>query len=248
MKIHTGEAIVSATKDWEWEKRRNLGQSLLKKLASDIINLYEGLPMNTYPYKFPQTEAQKNFTDSLNRNARLPYDLIKTLKNQLEIDGYIFRDGILYFSESSVIKEQEEQSILELLTNQLPLNDKPIIINHLKLSEEHYLNAKWGDSISNSRNFLEAILEGVARALHSKKNLTTKIPDRPVLVRDFLLNEGFLDLTEKEAVAKVYGLISNTGSHPNIAEQDEARLMRHLALTFSQYVLLNFETYLKRNP
>lgn len=248
MKIHTGESIVSATKDWKWEKRRELGQSLLKKLATDIIHLYENLPMRIYPINPSATDRNKEMFQSINERVQYPFNVVETLKKQLEIDGYIYRDGILYFSESSVIKEQEEQSILELLIDQLPLNDKPIIINHLKLSEEHYLNGKWGDSISNSRNFLEAILEKIAHYIHNKKNLITKIPNRPVLVRDFLEQQGFIDTSEKDAISKVYGLISNTGSHPNIAEQDEARLMRHLALTFSQYILLTFETYIKNNP
>ena len=43
-----------------------------------------------------------------------------------------------------------------------------------------------------------------------------------------------LEKKEKEAIAKVYGLLSDTGSHPYIADRDQARLMRHLSLTFSQ--------------
>jgi hypothetical protein len=41
-------------------------------------------------------------------------------------------------------------------------------------------------------------------------------------------------------LAKNYGLISNTGSHPNTAHQDQARLMRNLALIYSQYILLQW--------
>jgi hypothetical protein len=110
------------------------------------------------------------------------------------------------------------------------------------------LNNKWGDSISNSRNFLEALLESISHTLHTKNGLTTSLPDRPVFVRDFLEQQGFIDRVEKDAISKVYGLISNTGAHPNIAEKDQARLMRHLALSFSQFALLRWEGYLKNNP
>jgi hypothetical protein len=248
MRIHTGETLVPATKDWSWERRVKLGQTLLKKLATDIIRQFENRTPELRPENAFSIEIGDNFVKSLNDIAKLPFQIISKLKNQLEIDGYIFRDGVLYFTESSVIKEREEQTILELLIEGLPLNDKPIVLNHLKLSEEHYLNDKWGDSISNSRNFLEAILKEIAHAIHSKKSLTIKIPDKPFKVRDFLEAEGFINNVEKEAISKVYGLISNTGSHPNMAEQDEARLMRHLALTFSQYVLLNYESFVKNNP
>ena len=248
MQIHTGESLVPATENSDWAKRRSMGQQLLKKLATDIIRSFDGLAPDIRPVTAMAKEIGDTLIKSMNDRAELPFKIISRLKKQLEIDGYIYRDGVLYFNESSVIKEKEEQTILELLIDRLPLSDKSIILNHLKLSEEHYLNGKWGDSISNSRNFLEAILEKIAHSIHSKKNLTTKIPDRPVLVRDFLEKEGFIDNVEKEAISKVYALISNTGSHPNMAEQDEARLMRHLALTFSQYVLLNYEAFVASNP
>ena len=78
--------------------------------------------------------------------------------------------------------------------------------------------------------------------------LTSNIASWPKEVRTFLESEKLIDQAEKEAIAKVYGLISNTGSHPNIAQKDQARLMRNLALTFSQYILLKWEGYLKNNP
>lgn len=71
---------------------------------------------------------------------------------------------------------------------------------------------------------------------------------RPVEIRDYLASAGLINDTEKQAVARIYGLISNTGSHPNIAAEDEARLMRNLALTLSQYIRLQWEAYLKNNP
>jgi hypothetical protein len=195
MKLHTGESIVSATKDSSWEYRRQLGQSLLKRLAEDILPFHGNKAMAPIAYKPFTTEEQKKMVDSLNESMQRPYNLNQTLRKQLEIDGYLYRDGTLHFSESSAIPEQEEQSILELLIKNLPLNDKPVILNHLNLSEEHFLNSKWGDSISNARNFLEAILEKAAHCIHSKKNLTSQPPDRPSKVREFLEQEGFIDQT-----------------------------------------------------
>ena len=86
----------------------------------------------------------------------------------------------------------------------------------------------WGDSISNSRNFLESILEQIADALHNKKqgaSLPDSISKWPKEVRKYLEHEGFIDAIEREALAKIYGLISNTGSHPNMAHKDQARLI-----------------------
>jgi hypothetical protein len=248
MGIHTGETLFKVTTDWKPEQRQNLGQRLLKKLAEDIFKLYESIPVQKVDLSRARNPNEERLLRAVAGVHRPAAEILDNLKSQLEIDGYIYRDGVLYASESSVIDEAEEQNFLTMLFKKLALADEAVILNHLNLSEEHYLGEKWGDSITNSRNFLEAILDKVARALHSKKGLTTNPPDRPFKVRDFLEQQGFIDATEKEAIARVYGLISNTGSHPNSAEKDQARLMRHLALTLSQFILLRFEGYQKNNP
>jgi hypothetical protein len=123
--------------------------------------------------------------------------------------------------------------------------------NHIQESEKAYAEQRWGHSISDARNFLEAILREIAFA-HFLKSKGSTISDAiykwPVKVREYLLTEALIDKSEQDALWKIYGLLSNTGSHPNIAEKDQARLMRHLSLTFSQYILLQWEGYLKNNP
>jgi hypothetical protein len=57
-------------------------------------------------------------------------------------------------------------------------------------------------------------------------------------IRSYLEKEGLLEPKEREAITSIYGLLSETGGHPNIAESEEARLLRHLSLTFSQFVML----------
>ena len=64
-------------------------------------------------------------------------------------------------------------------------------------------------------------------------------------MRNYLEEEGLLETKEKEAVAKIYGLLSNTGGHPYMASNDQARLLRQLALTLSHFVMLRFDGYLK---
>lgn len=163
----------------------------------------------------------------------------------------MFKEGRLYPVESSVIDEQEEQTYLEHLIGKVSLSDEAVIKHHIKLAEEHYVNGRWDDSIANSRKFLEAILAQVADAFNLKKygsNLSANKLSRPVEIRDYLEREKLIELKEKKAISETYGLLSGTGSHPYIAEKDQARLMWHLALTFSQFVLLRYEGYLKNNP
>jgi hypothetical protein len=130
----------------------------------------------------------------------------------------------------------------------LNLGNRDIAFRDLQLSDEHYMNARWEDSIANSRKFLECVMAQVA-AGHSraicKVDLAEKTLEKPLEVRDYLEKQGMLDAKEKEAFAKVYGLLSHTGSHPNMAAKDQARLLRQLSLTLAQFVMLRLQGALK---
>ena len=143
---------------------------------------------------------------------------------------------------------EEETGVLQSLYTQLLLPNKEKNFHFLKLSEEHYLAELWADSIHNSRKFLEGTLQEVA-AVHSLRvkggELVEDTYKRAVRVRHYFQREGLLDTKETEALEKVYALLSETGSHPNMAYNDQARLLRHLALTFSQFVMLRLQGSLK---
>jgi hypothetical protein len=231
MNFHTGETFTwfpSPPQNGTPEDRAAAGQGILRRLAESLLRM-----------------AQQ-----LGSRPRLVYVAIDSLRSHLELDGYIFRNDTLYAAESSVVNEQEEQTYLELLISGSALADLPLIQHHLELSENAYTESRWNDTISNARNFLESILDQVANALAQRLTgaIRSESVSNPAQVRDYLENNGFIDATEKSAIARVYGLISNTGSHPNMAHKDQARLMRNLALTFSQYILLRWEGYRQNNP
>jgi hypothetical protein len=93
------------------------------------------------------------------------------------------------------------------------------------------------------RKFLEAILQQVAAHLAQLKGvtITEKSLERPVEVRNFLEVQDLLEHKEREALDKIYGLLSHTGSHPYMAEKDQARLLRQISLTITQFVMLRLE-------
>lgn len=231
--IHTGESIPFAP-DVTPERKQQISQQLLTKLATDIINLYE-TTIEKYGVFGSDSDARKN---------------ISQLKSQLELDGYIYREGTLFPVESSVVDTQAEQSYLETLVDSLGLSDSVTIKHHIKLSEEHYVNGRYSDSIGNSRHFLEAILAQVLEQVSIKLglNLNPAVYKNATTTRDHLELNGLLITDEKETLKKIYGLLSNTGGHAYIAQKDQARLMWHLALTCSQFVLLRYEGFLKANP
>jgi hypothetical protein len=172
------------------------------------------------------------------------------MQRTLELEGYMYRGGVVLVPEEAVLDTQEEQGVLLDLAKSLHLEDLETLRHHVELSAEHYQQGKWDDSISNSRKVLEAVLLQVA-VRHSQvtrgADLTPEAIGRPVRIRDYLESAGLLEQKEKEAIAKCYGLLSETGGHPYIAEKDQARLMRHLALTFSQFTLLRLQGALREH-
>lgn len=225
MKLHTGESLYhEAMQEQIWPRLQEEGQELLRRLAQDIIAWYNSSEISSYD----KYEAKER---------------ISKLVAELELDGYIYRDGKLYFSESNVLDEQEETGILDGLIVECCLANKSVMDHHLEVSETDYLENKWDDSISNSRKFLESVLQEIADRLQFTKSgnhLDKAKYDKAVEVRKYLQDHEILNQEEVDAVRYVYGLLSETGSHPYIAAKDQARLARNLALSLAQFVLLRF--------
>jgi hypothetical protein len=222
LKLHTGESLTSATKDWTWENRQKLGQRLLRNLAEDQLQWYETIRENQWLWN----HLYASTADELVR--------------RLELDGYIFQDGVLLFQQSDVLDVEQERSILETLFQAAKLKRSSEAFQFLTLAEEHFIAGRWSDIISNARKFFELTATEGARAIGTLKgsSLDESSLARPAAVRQFLERQGLLEKKERETFDKVYSLLSETGAHPYMAESDQARLLRQLSLTLSQFILL----------
>lgn len=223
LKVHTGESLFEATPEWSWQQREKLGQELVRSLSEDVLN---EAAKDTRPRARHLTTTLAHIVDD------------ERLRENLELDGYVYKGERLLIPESDVLDVQQEEGILHSLYSELKLGEPEVALHHLRLSEEHYVNGKWDDSISNVRKFAEAALLHVALRLNDLGSAQIRSDARPVDVRTHLEREGLLSKKEREALQHVYGLLSETGSHPYIAANDQARLMRHLGLTFAQFVML----------
>ena len=221
MQLHTGESMVSATKDWTWEQRAKLGQRLLRDLARDHLRRLE--LEKDLPY-FGDTSLKE----------------LHELQRKLELDGYIYRDDELLQPEGDVLDVEAERNALQVLFKRANLARPQDAFQFLQLGEEHFIAERWSDCIANVRKFFELTLQEGARALSTARGspLNEAQLNRPVEVRQYLEHEGLFERKEREVVDKLYGLLSETGAHPYMAESDQARLLRQLALTLSQFALL----------
>ena len=169
----------------------------------------------------------------------------------MQLDGYKFLDGRLIPTESDILDSEEQAGLLETLFKKLKLGNAETALHCLKLSEQHWIDSNWDDCISNARRFLESTLQEVAAAYSDSvkgETLEPGVYSRPFRVRDYLEDEGIIERQEKTTIKEVYGLLSATGSHPNIAAQDQARLLRQVALIFAHFVMLRFQSAMAASP
>lgn len=224
LKIHTGESLVSGTASWSCPARRELGQTYLHNLARDYLSWYASQPDSWVVYNYG------NLRDELIR--------------RFELDGYVYRFGKLVQCEVEVLDVETEVGLLEAIYSELGLSDKIVSFSFLKLAEDHYVAGRWPDCIGNARKFFESVLQQVA-AHHSLCIKGSPLPEtelqRAVSVRSYLESSTLLEKKEREAVDKIYGLLSHTGGHPYMAEQDQARLLRQICLSFTQFVMLRLK-------
>ena len=232
LQIHTGESISTATKDWSWVDRQKLGQRLLYNLAEDMLIWYETIrPNDHWEWEDHAEEAEE-------------------LTRRLELDGYIFREGKLLLQQSDVLDVEQERSILKTLYQSAGLQRSSEAFQFLTLAEENFVGGRWSDSIINARKFFELTAQEGAKALALyngsvlNDNILTRLK-QPAQVRQYLEQQSLLERKEREAFDKVYGLLSETGAHPYMAESDQARLLRQLSLTLSQFILLRLRSALK---
>lgn len=217
-----------------------------QQLLVDLAKLFLNNINNFVPHSNQQLTENIDF-DGDDRSQAIIGSYFKLLRS-LELDGYIYREPDLFRPEQDIINVEEERRTLHVLYKSLNLDDKEQAFKFLDLSEEHYIAGRWEDAIGNARKFFEQVLSEVANS-HSIKStqqpLAKNVYEKPVEVRIYLQNSNLMEEKEVKAIAAIYSLLSETGGHPKTAKNDQARLLRHLALTLSQFAMLRLEGFLK---
>jgi hypothetical protein len=228
MNFHTGRSTADAMRKDTVEEQQRVGRQFLQRLAEDILTMYHDWPNNRLKRRLKPTFAR--------------------LLRRLELDGYAYKPPRLHAPENDVIDTREEKGVLEDLYDSLALANKDVAQHCLEKAEQFWMDGDWDECIGNARRYLEAVMREVAAAhsLHCHKAaLDPKEYVKAESVRQYLRKEGLVELKEEELLRVFYGLLSNTGNHPYIAKQDQARLLYRQALLLTQFVMLRYQGYLK---
>jgi hypothetical protein len=241
LRLHTGETVI-AIRGRDVPGAELEGQILLRKMAQALLAHHEQRPVVQ-----SQLAAETlNALEKAGRRTRQP--TIDALKAALDLDGYAWVDGLLVHRESAPVDAERQRELLAVRAAELGMGNQEVFTHTLKLSEEAYQNGKWEDCVGNARKSLELVLHECA-ALYSKRvegvPLAANNSKQPYLIRDYLRDNGLLDAKEHKALSENYGLLSAVGNHPYIAQGDQARMLRQIALVLAEFVLLRTAGALK---
>lgn len=223
MDLHTGQSLASFPDPLPPAQRPEVGQMLLKQLARDALAWPDG----------PDSHLSESAQERLAR-----------MRGLLELDGYTWRDGDLYYSEADDLEIEGEPGILDALMRELGLHKREILERHLERSEGYYLEGEWAESLGHSRKFLEAVLREVATQHHmatTGRPLDPPVYSRPKEVLGYLQDQGMIEPDENETLSCISDLLSAKDTNPFTSGRDRARFSRYLALTFAHLALLRLQ-------
>jgi hypothetical protein len=162
-------------------------------------------------------------------------------ENALLRDGFGLVDGRLLDAEP---ESQENRTVVDTLLDKYSADfNTTTLHHHLRESIDLFRQEKWDSSISHCRNFVEQLLRDIATVIAQSRSEQPNL-SRPVLVRQYLENVGFLDKGEREKLVDgVYGYFSEEGSHPGLSTQSAARVSNSILSSFALYVLEKYDSW-----
>jgi hypothetical protein len=139
--------------------------------------------------------------------------------------------------------QQEDDYLIGLLRKLQPANLETIVHHHDE-AEKSFANRVWGPASAETRNFFVAILRGLReRATKNGKTQPFSVGNDSDLIKNFEAI-GLLSEEETAAVLKIWVLLSYSGPHVGIQDQDRAKLTRLLVLGMTQWLCLKFTDWL----
>ncbi len=178
-------------------------------------------------------------------SKRIGGNNIEKLENLLRIDGYIYEKEHLYEINNDI---DDKTDIIKVLYQKINLSEYNEFCTFYNYINEHISKEKWEDSISNCRKITEIVLK--ESALYYSKNIKKDDAEidykKPVKVREYLEKTAFFSEDEANIVHYFYKYMSNLGSHPEIALEEQAHFSRVMAVNIVLYTLKKLTSYVTK--
>jgi hypothetical protein len=208
------------------EADRLLGQKLLQEIIQIVIS---------------ETESLLDIAIVFEPEPNL---LANEVLSSLREDGFDFIAGKVVPAEVKAVDLRREDDYLIVLIRQITPDNLGEIQHHHDESDKAFANQGWGAASSEARNFFVAVLRGLRELATMRGRIAPyKQPGKDGPLIDDFKTIGLFTEEEKNAVMHVWVLLSHSGPHVGIKEQDSARLSRLLAIGMTEWVALKFNAW-----
>ena len=216
------------------------------ELKKNILNLHTGYFYNRDRY-FQFTEMGQKDIKMLAVGIlynKLQPESLGTLENLLRIDGYIYEKERLYEINTDV---DDKANIIKSKFKKFGFDKEEEFNTFYANMNEHFENSKWEDSIHNSRKLYELVLEECAK--YYSKNIAKDGVDfskaKAVNIRIYLEENNFFSENETNIIHYYYKYLSNIGSHPKLALEEQADFSRVMSINTILYAMNRLENFIK---
>lgn len=167
----------------------------------------------------------------------------ESVLRSLQLDGFeVDKANLRLVSIEGPVSAQEEEDRLTMLARSSGLPQSQIILKHIRDASSLYVEGKDQPSLGQSRNILQALIDGIATETDARGNHPNGLPSKTAPRIEYLRNVAFLTLDEEAAFKSAWGSLS-AGSHPGVPEREQVRIGLILALEFGQLLLMKFTNW-----
>ena len=213
-------------------------------LKKEILNMHTGY--------FYNKEKYFNFTGMGQKDIkmiavgilykRIQPESLEALENLLRIDGYIYEKEKLYEINTDV---DDKANIIKSKFAKFGFDNQDEFDTFYANMNEHFENSKWEDSIHNSRKLYEIVLKECAKyysknIVKDNKNLSNA---KPVEIRLYLEQNKYFSEDESNIIQYYYKYLSNIGSHPKLALEEQADFSRVMSINTILYAINRLEKF-----
>lgn len=161
----------------------------------------------------------------------------------MRIDGYIYEKEKLYEINTDV---DDKANLIKSKFKKYGFNNETEFDVFYANMNEHFENSKWEDSIHNSRKLYEIVLKECA--IYYSKNIAKdneKLSNaKPIDVRLYLEKNNYFSEDESNIIQYYYKYLSNIGSHPKLALEEQADFSRVMSINTILYAINRLEKYI----
>jgi hypothetical protein len=167
----------------------------------------------------------------------------ESVLRSLQLDGFdVDKEKLILVPLEGPVSAREEGDRLTVLIKASGLPASSTVLKHIEDSQSLYTDGKYHPALNESRNFIQALVDGISTETDKHGKHSTGLPAGTANRIEYLMEVNFFTPDEKAAFNSAWGSLS-AGSHPGVPDREQTRIGLVLALEFGQLMLLKFANW-----